>query len=230
MSPARKTSTRLENLWPLGFIAVPLGYGLWLASGSLVGALLWLGLVACVALALHWLRRRGPGDVKSAVVTLIAAVALLDGDLPGGRRMDIGGTPGRGCLLPDPIAAAGRARDVAGGPAVAAARHHSAKGASGGREERRDGLVAAEIPDHRDRRSPSAARRRPEPGKTAAAACAPTRRRRRRSRAARAARASRRPASHPCCVGQTQRPLEIAWAEQAREPTRTQRAAGEISE
>ena len=31
---------RLENIWPLGFIAVPLGYGLWLARGSMVGALL----------------------------------------------------------------------------------------------------------------------------------------------------------------------------------------------
>ena len=45
----------------------------------MVGAVLWLGLAACVALALRWLRRRGPGDVKRAVVTLIAAVALLDG-------------------------------------------------------------------------------------------------------------------------------------------------------
>ena len=71
--------TRLENLWPLGFIAVPLAYGLWLATGALAGAVLWLALVACVAMALHWLRRRGPGDVKRAVVTLIAAVALLDG-------------------------------------------------------------------------------------------------------------------------------------------------------
>jgi hypothetical protein len=71
--------TKLENLWPLGFVAVPLLYGLWLAFGGLVAAALWVGFVACVGLALSWLRRRNAGDVKRAVVTLIAAVALLDG-------------------------------------------------------------------------------------------------------------------------------------------------------
>jgi 4-hydroxybenzoate polyprenyltransferase len=71
--------TRLENLWPLALLAVPLVYGLWLALGSGVGLALWAGLAICVGLALHWLRRREPGDVKGAVVTLIAAVALLDG-------------------------------------------------------------------------------------------------------------------------------------------------------
>jgi 4-hydroxybenzoate polyprenyltransferase len=71
--------TRLENLWPLAFLAVPLFYGLWLALGSGVGLALSAGLAICVGLALHWLRRREPGDVKRAVVTLIAAVALLDG-------------------------------------------------------------------------------------------------------------------------------------------------------
>jgi 4-hydroxybenzoate polyprenyltransferase len=71
--------TRLENLWPLGFLAVPLAYGFWLAVGTPVGLVLWLGLAACVALTLRWLRRRGAGDVKNAVVTLIAAVSLLDG-------------------------------------------------------------------------------------------------------------------------------------------------------
>ena len=64
---------------PLALLAVPLAYGLWLAIGTSLGAILWLALCACVVLALRWLRRRGPGDVKRAVVTLIAAVALLDG-------------------------------------------------------------------------------------------------------------------------------------------------------
>jgi 4-hydroxybenzoate polyprenyltransferase len=69
----------LEKLWPLALLAVPLLYGLWLASGGLLEAALWLGLAACVAVALFWLRRRGPGDVGRAVVTMIAAIALLDG-------------------------------------------------------------------------------------------------------------------------------------------------------
>ena len=71
--------TQLENLWPLTLLAVPLAYGLWLATRTTLGAILWLALCACVVLALRWLCRRGPGDVKRAIVTLIAAVALLDG-------------------------------------------------------------------------------------------------------------------------------------------------------
>lgn len=69
----------IGKMWPLGFLAVPLLYGLFLASGSLVGLALWLGLAACAAFAVHRLRRRQPGDVPRAVVTLIAAVALMDG-------------------------------------------------------------------------------------------------------------------------------------------------------
>lgn len=71
--------TRLENLWPLALLAVPLLYGLWLATHAVLPAVLWLGFAACLGAALSWLRRRGPGDVPRAVVTLIAAIALLDG-------------------------------------------------------------------------------------------------------------------------------------------------------
>jgi hypothetical protein len=75
----QENMTQLENLWPLALLAVPLAYGLWLATGTSLGMVLWLALCACVVLALRWLRRRDPGDVKRAVVTLIAAVSLLDG-------------------------------------------------------------------------------------------------------------------------------------------------------
>lgn len=71
--------TRLENLWPLALLAVPLLYGLWLATHGVLPAVLWLGFAACLGAALSWLRRRGPGDVPRAVVTMIAAIALLDG-------------------------------------------------------------------------------------------------------------------------------------------------------
>jgi 4-hydroxybenzoate polyprenyltransferase len=70
--------SRRENLWPLALLAVPLLYGLWLALGGLLQAALWLGFAASVGIALRWLRRRGPGDVGRAVVTMIAAIALLD--------------------------------------------------------------------------------------------------------------------------------------------------------
>jgi len=82
--------SRPENLWPLALLAVPLLYGLWLAAGGAWQALLWLAFAACVASALWWLRRRRAGDVGRAVVTMIAAIALLDGlFLAGAGRIDL---------------------------------------------------------------------------------------------------------------------------------------------
>lgn len=71
---------RVENLWPLVFLAAPLLYGaglLW-ARPSMPAALAWAGLAACVAGALAFLRRRRRGDIPRAVVTLIAGISLLD--------------------------------------------------------------------------------------------------------------------------------------------------------
>lgn len=69
---------RLERAWPLAILAVPL-----LASG--VGALpgwlsllLWLGLAGWTAYGLRLLLRRESGDVRRAVVTLTAGIALYD--------------------------------------------------------------------------------------------------------------------------------------------------------
>ncbi|HET6467356.1 MAG TPA: UbiA family prenyltransferase [Geminicoccaceae bacterium] len=88
------------NLWPLAVLAVPLGYGLWLASGGIVALLLWLALAACVGFAVHRLRRRSPGDVPQAVVTLIAATALLDGVLVSGAgRPELGALAGAAFAL-----------------------------------------------------------------------------------------------------------------------------------
>lgn len=69
---------RIGNLWPLAFLAVPLVYGLVLASSE-AGAWLPLALyTATLAFALSRLRRRAPGDVPQAVVALIAGMSLLD--------------------------------------------------------------------------------------------------------------------------------------------------------
>lgn len=69
---------RVENLWPLAFLAVPLLYGLWLSVSAPL-TLVFLTLFAgTVTAALRLLLRRGKGDVPLAVVTLIAGVALLD--------------------------------------------------------------------------------------------------------------------------------------------------------
>lgn len=69
---------RLERIWPLAFLFVPLLWGLvQLATGYLTWALL-LGLAAWLAFALFLLARRAKGDVPRAVAALVAGIALLD--------------------------------------------------------------------------------------------------------------------------------------------------------
>ena len=75
---------RIGKLWPLGFLAVPVVYGLALAASA---PWVWLPLalyVGVLAFALHRLRRRARGDVPRAVVTLIAGMSVLDGVLLAG--------------------------------------------------------------------------------------------------------------------------------------------------
>jgi 4-hydroxybenzoate polyprenyltransferase len=69
---------RIGSLWPLGFLAVPLLYGLALALSQ---PLAWVPLVlyaGVLAFAMNLLRRRARGDVPRAVVTLIAGMSVLD--------------------------------------------------------------------------------------------------------------------------------------------------------
>jgi 4-hydroxybenzoate polyprenyltransferase len=69
---------RVRNLWPLAFLAAPVLYGSVLAP---VAPVVWpflAGLVAWVLVALYLIRRRGPGDIPRAVVSLIAGISLLD--------------------------------------------------------------------------------------------------------------------------------------------------------
>jgi UbiA prenyltransferase family len=70
--------SRVANLWPLIFLALPL---LWGARVSLTGGLaagLWLILLAWVLYALSFLRRRLPGDIPRAVGSLLAGICLWD--------------------------------------------------------------------------------------------------------------------------------------------------------
>jgi 4-hydroxybenzoate polyprenyltransferase len=70
---------RIGSLWPLGFLAAPVLYGIALAlSAPMAGVPLAL-YVGALLYALGLLRRRGRGDVPRAVVTLIAGMSLLDG-------------------------------------------------------------------------------------------------------------------------------------------------------
>jgi 4-hydroxybenzoate polyprenyltransferase len=75
---------RLENSWPLAFLAVPLIYGCYLALAQPQVVLPLAMLAAWSVYALWLLRRRKPGDVPRAVVSLIAGISLLDAILLSG--------------------------------------------------------------------------------------------------------------------------------------------------
>ena len=69
---------RLENIWPLAFLAVPLIYGIYLAYAQPLAGVPLILLAAWILYALWLLRRRQRGDVPRAVVSLIAGISLLD--------------------------------------------------------------------------------------------------------------------------------------------------------
>jgi 4-hydroxybenzoate polyprenyltransferase len=75
---------RLEDIWPLAFLAVPVIYGIYLAPAQPVVVLPLVLLSAWALYALGLLRRRKPGDVPRAVVSLIAGISLLDAMLLAG--------------------------------------------------------------------------------------------------------------------------------------------------
>jgi len=75
---------KVENLWPLAFLAAPVAYGAWLASAQAAVWLFWLLFSGWMLVALWFLRRRGKGDIPRAVVSLIAGISLLDAMLIAG--------------------------------------------------------------------------------------------------------------------------------------------------
>jgi len=68
----------VRNLWPLLFLAAPVAYGAWVSAQSPAVAPFLLALVAWMLVALWFLRRRRPGDIPRAVISLIAGISLLD--------------------------------------------------------------------------------------------------------------------------------------------------------
>ena len=75
---------RVENLWPLLFLAAPLLYGLSLAIEQPMTAIFWIVFAGWMGVALWLIKRRGPGDVPRAVVSLIAGISLYDAVLIAG--------------------------------------------------------------------------------------------------------------------------------------------------
>jgi hypothetical protein len=70
---------RVDNVWPLLFLAVPFAYGLPLAIGGIAAFILYMLLLAAVIGALTFLFRPGVPDVRHAMMLLIAGISLLDG-------------------------------------------------------------------------------------------------------------------------------------------------------
>jgi len=75
---------KVENLWPLAFLAAPAAYGAWLAAAQFAVAPFWLLFTGWMLVALWFLRRRRKGDIPRAVVSLIAGISLLDALLIAG--------------------------------------------------------------------------------------------------------------------------------------------------
>jgi 4-hydroxybenzoate polyprenyltransferase len=75
---------KVENLWPLLFLAAPIAYGVWLATAFAPVGLFWLLFSGWMLVALWFLRRRRKGDIPRAVVSLIAGISLLDALLIAG--------------------------------------------------------------------------------------------------------------------------------------------------
>jgi len=73
----RESLGRLGSLWPLLLLAAPLAYGALLAGG-MAGQVVLVALAGWIGVALWLLRRRGPGDIPRAVVSLIAGISLVD--------------------------------------------------------------------------------------------------------------------------------------------------------
>jgi 4-hydroxybenzoate polyprenyltransferase len=69
---------RVENAWPLAFLAVPVIAGLWFVTHDPVNLAVWLIFAGWLGFCLWLVRRRGPGDIPGAVGGMIAGIALLD--------------------------------------------------------------------------------------------------------------------------------------------------------
>ena len=80
---------RVENLWPLVFLAAPVAFGAWRSLEAPVVGAFWAAFTGWMLWALWFLRRRRKGDIPRAVVSLIAGISLLDALLIAGA-----GAPG----------------------------------------------------------------------------------------------------------------------------------------
>jgi heme O synthase-like polyprenyltransferase len=75
----QEAHNRIGNLWPLLFLAAPLAYAIaQIREAPVAVSVVAAALIVWILQALSYLRRRGPGDVPRAVVSLIAGISLVD--------------------------------------------------------------------------------------------------------------------------------------------------------
>lgn len=74
----------VENMWPLLFLSAPIVFGFVLIFDRPLVLPFWLILTACLLVVLFFLKRRDPGDISRAVMSLIAGISLLDALLIAG--------------------------------------------------------------------------------------------------------------------------------------------------
>ena len=75
---------KVENLWPLVFLAAPVVYALTLVGDAPMVALFLAVFLGWMLVAIWFVKRRNPGDIPRAVVSLIAGISLLDALLVAG--------------------------------------------------------------------------------------------------------------------------------------------------
>lgn len=69
---------RVQNLWPLAFLAAPFVYAAGIVGRSVTGTALYAGFLGWTLFALWLMLRRRETDIRRAVVGLIAGISLVD--------------------------------------------------------------------------------------------------------------------------------------------------------
>lgn len=72
---------RIEQAWPFAILIVPIAVLIMTGSGSAGALIFLLAFLVAVTIALRWMHRREKGDVRRAVVLMIASISLFDASL-----------------------------------------------------------------------------------------------------------------------------------------------------
>lgn len=74
----QENTGQLSTLWPLGFLLVPIAFGLYLGWSDMQVLLPVALLAMWVAWCVYLIRRRNSGDIPKAVTGMIAGISLVD--------------------------------------------------------------------------------------------------------------------------------------------------------